>query len=170
MRKSSFWAAYALLLVLQLLLSNYFLFTPYIMLSILPVMVLCIPTRVGTLGAMFIAAATGLIVDLLAESVLGLNAIALIPVAYTRNSIIRLIFGEELFARKEDFSVHRGGFAKVALAVFLAQLLFLLVYVWVDAAGTRPFWFLAARLGASLGAGFLLSLLTLDVLAPDPRK
>ena len=170
MRKSSFWAAYALLLVLQLLLSNYFLFTPYIMLSILPVMVLCIPIRVGTVGAMLIAAATGFTVDLLAEGVLGLNAIALIPVAYARNSIIRLIFGGELFARKEDFSVHRSGFGKVALAVLLAQMLFLLVYVWIDAAGTRPLWFLAARFGASLGAGFILSLLTLDVLAPDPRK
>ncbi len=170
MRKSGFWAAYALLLVLQLLLSNYFLFTPYIMLTILPVMVLCIPIRVGTVGAMLIAAASGFVVDLLAEGVLGLNAIALIPVAYARNSIIRLIFGGELFARQEDFSVRRSGFAKVSLAVLLAQMLFLLVYVWVDAAGTRPLWFLAARFGASLGAGFLLSLLTLEVLAPDPRK
>ena len=170
MRKSGFWAAYALLLVLQLLLSNYFLFTPYIMLTILPVMVLCIPIRVGTVGAMLIAAASGFVVDLLAEGVLGLNAIALIPVAYARNSIIRLIFGGELFARQEDFSVRRSGFAKVSLAVLLAQMLFLLVDVWVDAAGTRPLWFLAARFGASLGAGFLLSLLTLEVLAPDPRK
>ena len=170
MRKSGFWAAYLLLLLLQLLLSNHFLFTPYIMLSILPVMVLCIPIRVGTTGAMLIAAATGFAVDLLAEGVLGLNAIALIPVAYARNSLIRLIFGEELFAREEDFSVRRSGFGKVATAVMLAQALFLLVYVWVDAAGTRPFWFLAARFGASLGAGFLLSLLTLDVLAPDSRK
>ncbi len=170
MRKSGFWAAYALLLVLQLLLSNYFLFTPYIMLTILPVMVLCIPIRVGTVGAMLIAAASGFVVDLLAEGVLGLNVIALIPVAYARNSIIRLIFGGELFARQEDFSVRRSGFAKVSLAVLLAQMLFLLVYVWVDAAGTRPLWFLAARFGASLGAGFLLSLLTLEVLAPDPRK
>ena len=170
MRKSGFWAAYALLLVLQLLLSNYFLFTPYIMLTIMPVMVLCIPIRVGTVGAMLIAAASGFVIDLLAEGVLGLNAIALIPVAYARNSIIRLIFGGELFARQEDFSVRRSGFAKVSLAVLLAQMLFLLVYVWVDAAGTRPLWFLAARFGASLGAGFLLSLLTLEVLAPDPRK
>jgi len=170
MRKSGFWAAYVLLLILQLLLSNYFLFTPYIALSILPVMVLCIPIRVGTVGAMLIAAATGFTVDLLAEGVLGLNAIALIPVAYARNSLIRLIFGGELFAREEDFSVRRSGFGKVAMAVLLAQALFLLVYVWVDAAGARPFWFLAARFGASLGAGFLVSLLTLDVLAPDSRK
>ena len=170
MRKSGFWAAYALLVVLQLLLSNYFQFTPYIMLSILPVMVLCIPIRVGTVGAMLIAAATGFTVDLLAEGVLGLNAIALIPVAYARNSIIRLVFGGELFARKEDFSVRRSGFGKVAMALLLAQALFLLVFIWIDAAGTRPLWFLSARFGASLGAGFLLSLLTLDVLAPDPRK
>ena len=170
MRKSGFWAAYVLLLILQLLLSNYFQFTPYITLSILPVMVLCIPIRVATAGAMLIAAATGFTVDLLAEGVLGLNAFALIPVAYARNSIIRLVFGGELFARQEDFSVRRSGFGKVAMAVLLAQALFLLVFVWIDAAGTRPLWFLAARFGASLGAGFALSLLTLDVLAPAARK
>lgn len=170
MRKSGFWVAYGLLLVLQLLLSNYFQFTPYIMLSILPVMVLCIPIRVPPVGAMLIAAATGFAVDLLAEGVLGLNALALVPVAYARNSIVRLVFGGELFARKEDFSVRRSGFGKVATAVLLAQMLFLLIFVWIDAAGTRPLWFLAARFGASLGAGFVLSLLTLDVLAPDSRK
>ena len=170
MRKSGFWAAYALLLVLQLLLSNYFLFTPYIMLTIMPVMVLCIPIRVGTGGAMLIAAFTGLVVDYLSEGVLGLNALALIPVAYARNGIIGLVFGRELFARKEDFSIERCGFGKVATALFLSILLFLVIYIWADGAGTRPLWFNGLRLAASLGASFVVSLLTLSVLAPDPRK
>ena len=170
MKRGDFWIAYVLLLVAQLLLSNYFHVTPYIFLTILPVMVLCIPIRVGTTGAMLIAALTGLTVDYLSEGVLGLNALALIPVAYFRNGIIGLVFGRELFARKEDFSVERCGFGKVAMALFLSTLLFLVIYIWADGTGTRPLWFNGLRLAASLGASFVVSLLTLGVLAPDPRK
>jgi len=170
MKRGDFWIAYVLLLVAQLLLSNFFHVTPYIFLTILPVMVLCIPIRVGTVGAMLIAALTGLAVDYLSEGVLGLNALALIPVAFARNGIIGLVFGRELFARKEDFSIERCGFGKVATALFLSTLLFLVIYIWADGAGTRPLWFNGLRLAASLGSSFVVSLLTLSVLAPDPRK
>ena len=168
--KRGFWIAYIFLLMAQLLLSNYFHVTPYIFLTLLPVMVLCIPIRMGTIGAMLIAGLSGLVIDFLSEGVLGLNALSIIPVAYARNGIIGLIFGPELFARKEDFSIGRCGFGKVAVALFLSLLIFLVIYIWADGAGTRPLWFNGLRLGASLVASFLLSLLTLGVLAPDPRK
>ena len=168
--KRGFWIAYVLLLLAQLLLSNYFHVTPYIFLTILPVMVLCIPIRVGTVGAMLIACLSGLAIDFLSEGVIGLNALSLIPVAYARHGIIGLIFGPELFARKEDFSVGRCGFGKVAMALFLSLLIFLVIYIWADGAGTRPLWFNGLRLGASLVASFIVSLLTLGTLAPDPRK
>lgn len=170
MRKSAFWAVYLLLVIVQLLLSNYFTFTPYVMLSILPVMVLSMPTRVGTVPAMLIAFLTGLTVDFLSEGLIGLNALALVPVALIRNGVIGLVFGQELFARREDFSIRKNGLPQVLLALLICQILFTAVYVWADAAGTRPFWFNAARFGASLAAGILVSLPTLEVLAPDTRK
>ena len=108
--KRGFWIAYVLLLLAQLLLSNYFHVTPYIFLTILPVMVLCIPIRVGTVGAMLIACLSGLAIDFLSEGVIGLNALSLIPVAYARHGLIGLIFGPELFARKEDFSIGQPTF------------------------------------------------------------
>ena len=170
MRHSEFWLVYFLLFLAQLLLGNYFTFTPYLMLSILPVMVLCIPIRIGSVGAMVIAFATGLLVDLLSEGVLGLNALALVPVAWLRNPVIRLVFGGELFARKEDFSANKSGIGKVALALFIVQAVFTFIYVWADGASVRPFWFNATRFGLSLAAGFVLSLLTVPVLAPDTRR
>lgn len=169
MKKSGFWLIYIILLVAQLLLSTYANFTPYVMVTLLPVMVLCMPIRVGTILAMVIAFATGLSVDLLSEGLLGLNALALVPVAYARNSIIRLIFGGELFAREEDFSIHRNGFWKVLVAIVLSAALFLAVYIWADGAGTRPLLFNAIRFGASLVASTLLSLLVVNLLAPDSR-
>ena len=170
MRKKTFWIAYIFLLLVQLIICNFFRFTPYIMLSILPVMVLCISTRLDTLWTMLIAFATGMTVDLLSEGLLGLNALALVPVAFFRNPIIQLIFGKEIFARKEDFTLRSSGFAQVGLALLLAQALFLVLYIWADGAGMRPFSFNLYRFLASLGAGFLLSLLTLNVLVTDSRE
>lgn len=169
MRKGYYWLAYVLLLVAQLLLSNYFYVTPYIYLSILPVLILTVPIRVGSIPLMLIACASGIAVDWLSDGVMGLNAFALIPVAFARNGIISLVFGPEPFARKEDFSAGRHGPGKVAVAVALAQILFLVVYIWADGAVARPLWFSAARLGASFAAGFPVSLLCLGVLAPDTR-
>ena len=169
MKKSGFWLIYIILLVAQLLLSTYANFTQYVMVTMLPVMVLCMPIRMGTVLAMVIAFATGLSVDLLSEGLLGLNALALVPVAFARNSIIRLIFGGELFAREEDFSIHRNGFWKVLVAIVLSTALFLAVYIWADGAGTRPLLFNAIRFGASLVASTLLSLLVVNLLAPDSR-
>ena len=127
---------------------------------------LCVSTWV----TMLIAFATGFLVDLFSEGILGLNVLALVPVAFVRKEVIRLIFGGELFARKEDFSIRKNGFGKVLMAIFLVQALFLAVYVWADGTGTRPLSFQAIRFGASLAAGVLVSLLVIDILAPDTRK
>ncbi len=170
MRRSDFFLVYLLLLVAQLLICNYFHLTPYVTLSLLPVMVLCLPIRVSTTAALFIAFATGLSVDLLAEGLLGLNTLALLPVAFIRMPLIRLIFGEDLISRKEDFTVRKNGIGKVTLAILLVQALFLLLYIWADGAGTRPFWFNALRFGASLAAGYAAAIIVIDALAPDSRK
>ncbi len=169
MRKPSFWITYVLLLVVQVLISNYCNFTPYLTLSILPVMVLCISIKTGTLWTMLIAFASGLLVDLLSEGILGLNALALVPVALLRNPLIRLFFGGALFAREEDFTGKNSDIGRIALAMLSAQALFLLVYIWADGAGMRPMWFNWARFGISLVSGFLLSIPTIGNLA-DPGK
>lgn len=170
MRKPLFWPIYVLLLIAQLVLTHYFRVSPYLTLCILPVMVLCIPIRLNTVWVMLIAFATGLVADLLGEGVLGLNALALLPVGFLRNWIIQLVFGTEVFARGEDFSARRNGLGKVLLAALLALAVYFILFIWVDAAGTRPFGFNLLRLLCSLGGSTLLALLTLELLAPDPRR
>ena len=170
MRKSDFWIVYLVMLAAQLLLSNYIKITPFVMVSILPVMVLCIPIRISTTAALFIAFATGLSVDLLSEGLLGINTLAIVPVAFVRKMVIQLVFGEEVFARNEDFSIKKSGLGKVSIAIVIVQALFLLVYILADGAGTRPFGFNFARFMASLAAGYTVSILLVDVLAPDTSR
>jgi len=163
-------AAWLILLATQLVLCSCFHVTPLLTLSILPAMILCLPPKCGTLEAMLIAFAAGFLADTLAEGVIGLNMIALVPVAYVRRGLVSLIFGDEAFSRGKLFSVGQHGFGKVALALLMAQGLFLLVYVLCDGGTVRPLWLSAARFGCSLAAGWLLSLLVMNVLAPDQRE
>ena len=165
MRRNHFFLSYLLLLILQILLSNYLNLSPYLSLSILPVLILMLPIRIGTLVAMILAFVSGLAVDFLSEGVLGLNALALVPVALARKGIIYLIFGSEFFARKEDISIRKHGVAKMSVAIVMAQSLFLLIYIWADGAAMRPFLFNTIRFFVSLVAGLLLSLLLSRTLA-----
>lgn len=168
--KGNFTARYLILLLVQLLLCNYFRFTPYVMLSILPVMVLCIPTRVNTITGMLIAFATGLAVDFLAEGVVGLNTFALVPVALVRRGLVSLVFGDELIKRGENFSMRKFGPIKVIFVIFIVQTVFLLLYIWADGAAARPFSFSFWRYIASVAAGTILSIFVADVLSPHDRR
>lgn len=168
--KNRFVLTYVLLVIAQMLLCNYFHFTPYIMLTILPIMVFCIPTRVSVFWTLIIAFVTGLAVDYFAEGIIGLNAAALLPVAILRRTLIEAIFGPEPFEQEENITVKKYGLAKVSLAIFIITAIFLLIYNIADCAGTRPFIFILAKVCLSLLASYFLSLLAINLLSYDDRR
>lgn len=170
MKQYNFFLTYALLVVIQMVIYNYFHLSAFVLLSILPVMVLCIPIRFSTPVALIIAFITGFIVDLLSEGLLGINTLSLVPVAFLRTIIIQLVFGEEVFARNEDFSIKKSGLGKVSLALLIAQSIFLLIYILADGAGMRPFGFNLLRFILSLAAGYAVSILLVDTLSPDTSR
>lgn len=167
MKEQRFFLMYTLLMIAQIIMSNSLNLSHFVVLSILPMMVLCIPISVATAYAIIIAFLTGLATDFFATGSLGLTSFALMPVALTRNTIIKLVCGEEVFARKEDISIRRQGLPKMLLAISFAEAIYLILFVWIESAGMRPFWADAIRFGASLVVGSLASMLTVDLLAPD---
>ena len=161
---------YILLLICQIVLCNYSPLGPYIMLSILPSMVLCIPLKISTIGCMLIAFGSGLAVDWLSEGLIGINAASLVPVALARKTIIRVFFGEDLITRSDSFSFNKYGIAKVSAAILTSIAVFLGIYIMLDGAGTRPLWFNAVYFGASLISNWLICLIVANLLTPDDRK
>ena len=166
----NFGILYSMLLICQVALCNFSPLGPYIMLSMLPAMILCIPLTVSTIGCMLIAFGSGLAVDWLAEGLIGINAAALVPVALLRKSIIRIFFGEDLITRNYSFSFNKYGTAKVSAAILTSISIFLAIYIVIDGAGTRPAWYNFAYFGASLFCNWLLCLLVTHILTPDDRK
>lgn len=156
-----------LLLVLQVLLLNFFNFSQYLTLFFLPAAILCIPARRGGIYALVTAFIAGFLTDFFADGMLGLVTCALVPVGYARTWILRLIFGPDFFERGEDLSYRRLGFWPLLLALTLATLLFMLIYVWADGAGTRPLWFNLVRVLLSTLASTALSLFTVNLFTPE---
>lgn len=166
----NFGILYCLLVICQVLLCNYFQFTPYITLTILPAMILCIPLTISTVGCLIITFVTALATDWLAEGIIGLNAVALLPVAILRKPIIGLFIGEDLITRQDSFSFRKNGAAKVNAAILTSLTLFMILYIIFDGAGTRPFWFNLARGAASLACSWIMSIIAVNTLTPDDRK
>lgn len=167
---NNFKLLYCLLLICQIVLCNFSPLGPYITLSLLPAMIFCIPMSISTAVCMIIAFGSGLAVDWLSEGLIGINAASLVPVALARKSIVRIFFGEDLITRGDSFSVNKYGTAKVSAALISSIAVFLLFYVILDGAGTRPMWFNLAYFGASLLCNWILALLVTHLLTPDDRK
>ena len=165
-----FGTLYILLVIGQIILCNYGQFGPYVMLTILPAMVLCIPPSISTIAGMFMAFLSGLSVDWLSEGILGLNAAAIVPVALFRKEIIKIFLGEDLITREDRFSYRKNGFTKVSVAHSVCLILFLTIYIILDGAGTRPAWFCLTKGGISFACNFILAIIITNILAPDDRK
>lgn len=165
-----FGVLYCLLLIAQVILSNFCGFGPYVMLSILPAMILCMPLSVGTIGCMLAAFASGLCVDWLSEGLVGLNAAALVPVALVRKPVIRIFLGEDLITRKDSFSFRKNGVLKISAALVTVLIIYIGIYVFLDGAGTRPIWFVLTKSWVSLACCFILSLIVTRHLTPDDRR
>lgn len=165
-----FGTLYTLLVIGQIILCNYSDFGPYVMLTMLPAMILCLPTGLSTITTMIIAFASGLSVDWLAEGILGLNTAALVPVALIRKKVIRIFLGEDILTRGDSFSYRKNGFAKISAANAVCLILFISLYILLDGAGTLPTWFCLTKGGVSLACNFVLAILVTNILASDDRK
>ena len=143
---------FLLLFIAQVMLWNYFNFTPYLFIVFLPAMLLCLPIERGTVRMMFLAFVLGLVADFLVNGQLGLTSLALVPVAAVRRGVIRLVFGQELFVREEQLSFRRLGWLKFIWSILLLTGIYLIIYIAVDSAGV--YWNVSTRFSDGFVYGF----------------
>lgn len=170
MKGQNFGLLYFLLVLAQIILCNFTNLGPYVMLTLLPAMIICVPLTVSTPLVMLLAFMTGLSVDWLSEGLVGINASCLVPVALMRKPLIRFFLGEDLITRSDSFSIRKNGVGKISMLLSLSIIIFLGLYIILDGAGTRPMWFNLTRLGISFVCNFILSLIVTNILTVDDRK
>lgn len=170
MKGQNFGLLYFLMAIGQVILCNFTNLGPYVMLTLLPAMILCVPLTVSTPLCMVLGFATGLSVDWLSEGLIGINAAAAVPVALMRKPLIRFFLGEDIITRSDSFSFKKNGAGKISAVLFVAITIFLSIYIILDGAGTRPFWFNLTRYGISMACNFILALIVTNTLTVDDRK
>lgn len=170
MKGQNFGLLYFLMVLAQVILCNFTNLGPYVMLTLLPAMIVCVPLTVSTPLCMLLAFATGLSVDWLSEGLVGINAASLVPVALLRKPLIRFFLGEDLITRSDSFSFRKNGVGKISVLLFLSTAVFLGLYIILDGAGTRPMWFNLTRFGISFVCNYVLALIVTNILTVDDRK
>ena len=131
-------------------------------------MMLTLPHNRSALYSMPLAFIIGLCVDLLC-GVPGLCSLALVPVAFVRRSVMGLIFGSEMFVRGENLSFSKHSPGKIFLAETILTAIFLLIYIWVDGAGTRSLWFNLIKGGVSLLVSAPVSFFIVYILCSESQ-
>lgn len=164
MRNAEYIITFILLLVLQLILAKYGQVGPYLYICILPAMILCVPLSRQTWLVMFVAFLCGMLIDVLADGVPGLNASALVLCAAVRKPIIRVCIDRELVERNYSFSFKQNGFLRVASALLLMTAIHLFAYLIFDSAGTRNFLFILLKFLISTSVSFIFGAVTVGVL------
>lgn len=164
MKNSQFFLFYFFLMLAQVLICAFLDLSQYVVLSILPMLVMCIPIIFDTWAIVIIAFVTGFLVDFLSTGMLGETSIALMVVAFIRNPLLLALYGDEILTRRDGVPLSRQGGLKIFLTLLLFTAVYFLIFVWVDAAGTRPFWFNLVRWLSSTVASSLVALVTMDLL------
>lgn len=168
--KKDFIINHVLLMILQLVISNYFNFTPYAMCTILPLIIFMLPTKFGTKTTLIIAFVSGLAVDYLADGEIGLNALALIPVGYINRFLYRVIFGDEIIERELHATISKYGVGKILFALGVETLVFLSIYILADSGISRPMQFNLVKFVSSFASSMALSVLLFIFLQPKERR
>lgn len=170
MRDSRFFLMFSLLLVIQVLLTSFLNFSQVLTFSLIPAMILCIPIQYTTIPVMLIAFASGFLVDFMSGSPLGLTIASVLPVALLRKPLYLLCFDSSSVSRMEDLSIQRVGFMRILICCMLGTLVSLVIYVWIDGAGTRSFLFNLMRFLVSFGVNTILSAAVILALSSQSDK
>ena len=84
MKNYRFILVYLIMVVVQVLLDNFFPLSRYVLISVLPALILVLPVDTRPIAAMLLSFALGLVVDFFSNGMLGMSSLALVPVVVTQ--------------------------------------------------------------------------------------
>jgi len=137
---------FIVILVLQILCSEFINLWPMLYIAVIPLMIILMPANVSTYVLMLCGFAIGLLTDALSDGILGLNAACCTLLGACKNMITRPMRKYDI--QSEDFDMDSGEFRKGKLLVLLiiSYLVFFIPYVLIDGAGVSGVLYLVLRI------------------------
>lgn len=163
-----FWF-YAALLIIQIVLSGYVNVGPYIYLCCLPLIVIYLPLYQETSLSMLIAFGCGLLMDILCDGIVGLNAAAAVALAALRKPIFAAFFTKDNIERAVIPTIRETGVFRHVNFIFTSLMVFFLVYICLDSVGMESIQTTVLRLVLSCAANLVL-ILAIDYFMFNTRR
>lgn len=150
--KSNIWniVLYVLIFILQIIICNYVDIGAYIYICLIPLLVLGIPMKTNINITMIAGFGIGLLIDIFAGGIMGLNAAAATTLAAFRNPLFRAAVSKENRHNVDVPSVRNIGLQSYIAYVALSVLVYLTMYTMLDCCSVRPFFFILFRILISL--------------------
>lgn len=170
MNNERFLLRYVILVICQILLSALCSLSQYVVICILPVLVFSIPMRFNTHFALLAAFVTGLLADFFTTGIPGLTIVPLLFVAILRRPLYQLVFGESSFQRQGGLNIARQGALRTFIVISVPLAVYLIVFLIVDGAGMRSFWFNALKFIISGVVSYFACYVAINVLLSETRN
>lgn len=160
---------YAALLIIQIVLSGYVNVGPYIYLCCIPLIVIYLPLYQQTSMSMLIAFGCGLIIDILCDGIVGLNAAAAVALAAVRRPLFAAFFTKDNLNRAVIPTIRESGVARHVNFILSSLLVYFLVYICLDSVGMESLQTTLLRLLLSVAANLVL-VLAIDYFMFNSRR
>lgn len=141
---------YCLIFILQIILDYYVNLGPYIYLCLLPLIILLIPMDSSPVKVMTASFAFGLLLDVMADGVLGLNAASAVMLAAFRKPLFDYFLNTDRLKKNELPSVKSAGIIQYSKFISICVCIYLSVYIFADCISVRPALFIMIRLISSI--------------------
>ena len=131
----------AMMVFCQILVSEYVNIWAVLYIAVFPQFIILLPPTLNKSVYLLLAFGLGLVIDLCADGVLGLNAAALTAMAYSRSTILKLTIPKASFENYDNQPItpRTVELYKLALLNTLMLSVFFIVYVLLDSAAGFSF-------------------------------
>lgn len=121
-----------IVLLIQLFVAEFINLSTLLYIVITPLPILMLPYNFNNSLIMVIAFAIGLLTDLSYDGVMGLNAAALVAVAFFRKPVVKLVVSKTTRENLTEINSHTLGRSSLTVILLLLYSLFFLFYIALD--------------------------------------
>lgn len=141
---------FVLIFILQVLICNYVDVGAYIYICLIPLLIINIPMKLDFRLTMLIGFALGLLLDLFANGVLGLNAAAGTMLAAFKGPLFQKTVNKEHRYNIEVPSMRNIGIINYIAYLTMCTAIYLFTFTLLECVSLRPFLFILIRILISL--------------------
>lgn len=156
----------ALMVICQILLSEYVNIWAVLYIAIFPQFIILLPPSMNRSLHLVVAFILGLCIDISADGVLGLNAAALVAMAYSRPFILKLTLskGNMDNAEGQPLTPKTVEIPKLVMINTLMLAIFFTAYVLLDSAGGFTLWYTLLKIGLCVAVNSIITIICNIVL------